>query len=160
MAPGTEPVPARGGRTRRLIATALAALALGCGGPETQRSAESELQRARIALGASFVGGSAGRLRALLHRDLIVQPPEPDSALRGAAAAEYLERLALQSEVTRSELRPVSVAREGGFLLERGGWQLESGERTFTSRYVIRWQESPSGWQVVLWRWTLFRWSG
>jgi hypothetical protein len=160
VAPGAEPVPARGGRTRRLIASALAALTLGCGGREAQRSAESELQRTRIALGASFVGGSASGLRALLHRDMIVQPPEPDSALRGAAAADYLERLARQSAVTRSELVPVSVAQEGGFLLERGGWQLESGEQTFTSRYVIRWQESPSGWQVVLWRWTLFRWSG
>jgi hypothetical protein len=29
------------------------------------------------ALGASFVGGQARGLRALLHGDLIVQPPEP-----------------------------------------------------------------------------------
>ena len=45
---------------------------------------------ARVALGASFLGGSASGLRPLLHADLIGQPPEPDSAHRGAAAVDYL----------------------------------------------------------------------
>lgn len=116
-----------------------------------------ELQRERVALGASFLGGHAAGLHELLHPDLIVQPPAPDTALRGEAAAEYLERLARQSRVTRSELVPVSLSREGGFLLERGGWHLASDERTFASRYLIRWRDSPAGWKVVLWRWTLFR---
>jgi hypothetical protein len=65
------------------------------------------------ALGASFVGGQARGLRALLHGDLIVQPPEPDSARRGAAAADYLDRLARESALTRSQLLPTSISREG-----------------------------------------------
>ena len=137
------------------MAAALLALAGGCGGAPPVE--EPELQQARIALGASFVGSHAGGLRRLMHPDLIVQPPEPDSALRGQAAAGYLERLARESQVTRSQLLPVSVGREGGFLLERGVWHLSSGDRTFTSRYTIRWRASPAGWKVVLWRWTLFR---
>ena len=134
----------------------LLALASGCGAGR-ERTAEPELQRERIALGASFVGGRAGGLRELLHPDLIVQPPVPDTPVRGEAAAEYLERLARGSRVSRSELLPVSLSREGDFLLERGGWHLESEDRTFASRYLIRWRESPAGWKVVLWRWTLFR---
>jgi hypothetical protein len=157
VAPGTHPVASRGGRPRRLIAAALVGLAIGCGSHEQSESADSGLQRARVALGASFVGGRAKGLRPLLHGDVIVQPPAPDTALRGTEAAEYLERLARSSELTRSELLPVSVGREGGFLLERGAWRLESGDRTFASRYVLRWRESAAGWQVVLWRWTLFR---
>ena len=156
MAVGPAPVGTRGAVGRRLILAALLALASGCG-REARRPAEPGLHEARVALGASFVGGQAHGLRALLHGDLIVQPPEPDSARRGAAAADYLERLARESALTRSQLLPTSISREGGFLLERGGWHLGAGERTFASRYLIRWRESPSGWQVVLWRWTLFR---
>jgi hypothetical protein len=111
-------------------------------------------------LGASFVGGRAAGLRQLLHSNLIVQPPDPDTALRGEGAVEYLERLARESQVTRSELLPVSLSREGEFLLERGRWYLEAGERTLASRYIIRWRESPAGWTVVLWRWTRFGHSG
>lgn len=156
MAAGPEPVATRGDVERRLILTALLALAGGCA-REERRPPEPDLYEARVALGASFVGGHARGLRELLHGDLIVQPPEPDTALRGAAAADYLERLARESAVSRSQLMPRSVSREGGFLLERGGWHLGAGERTFASRYTIRWRESPSGWKVVLWRWTLFR---
>jgi hypothetical protein len=157
VAPGTDPVAPRAGRPRRLIAVVLVALAIGCDSRARPDAADSGLQRARVALGASFVGGRASGLRALLHTGVIVQPPEPDSALRGGEAAQYLERLARSSEVTRSELLPVSVGREGGFLLERGAWHLESGDRTFASRYVLRWREASEGWQVVLWRWTRFR---
>jgi hypothetical protein len=115
VAPRPKPVPTRGDVTRRLIATALVGLVGACGGDE-RPAREPELHEARGALGASFVGGHASGLRDLLHAGLIVQPPEPDSALRGAAAAEYLEQLARQSAVTRSELLPASVAREGGAL--------------------------------------------
>jgi hypothetical protein len=87
----------------------------------------------------------------------VVQPPAPDTALAGEPAASYLERLARESSVSRSELLPASVSPEGGFLLERGAWQLESAGRTFTSRYMIRWREIPSGWRLVLLRWTVFR---
>jgi hypothetical protein len=137
--------------------TGLLALAGACGRQEERPSAEPALHQARVALGASFVGGHARGLPGLLHADLIVQPPAPDTALRGEPAADYLERLARESRVERSELRPASVAPEGGFLLERGAGHLSSGDRSFTSRYVIRWRASPAGWQVVLWRWTLFR---
>jgi hypothetical protein len=129
-----------------------------CGGDGArERPADPELHRERVALGASFIGGRGAGLRALLHQDLIVQPPAPDTALRGVAAAEYLERLAQDSRLTGSELLPVTVSREGGFLLERGGWHLASGGRTFAGRYLIRWRETAAGWKVVLWRWTPFR---
>ena len=156
MALRPKQVSSRGRGARRLIAWAVLALAGGCGGGR-ERPAEPALHRERVTLGASFVGGRATGLRELLHADLIVQPPAPDSPLRGGAAARYLERLAKESRVTRSELLPMSVSREGSFLLERGGWHLESGDRTLASRYLIRWRESPAGWKVVLWRWTLFR---
>ena len=156
MDPGTKSVSPRGGIVRRLIATALLAQAAGCGRSE-QPPARPALNEARVALGASFVGGHARGLRKLLHPDLIVQPPDPDIALRGEAAAEYLEGLARESQVAGSELLPVSVGREGGFFLERGEWHLRSGDHTLASRYTLRWRETPAGWKVVLWRWTLFR---
>ncbi|HEY7611916.1 MAG TPA: hypothetical protein VH764_02890 [Gemmatimonadales bacterium] len=157
MAPGAAPLALPGDVTRTLIALGLFALASGCGGPREPPPAESELQENRIALGASFVGGHGSGLRRLLHPDLIVQPPEPDTALQGEAAADYLEGLARESRVARSELLPVSLTREGRFLLERGGWHLRSGNGTLASRYTLRWRETPAGWKVVLWRWTLFR---
>jgi hypothetical protein len=153
----SKPVATRGSLARRLIATALLGLGGACGGRDEGPGKATGLHEARVSLGASFVGGQASGLRRLLHRDLIVQPPEPDTALRGDSAAEYLERLARESQVTRSELLPASVSREGGFLLERGWWYLGLGDRTLASRYIIRWRESPAGWSVVLWRWTLFR---
>jgi hypothetical protein len=75
----------------------------------------------------------------------------------GEAAADYLEGLARESQVARSELLPVSLSREGGFLLERGEWHLGYRNYTLASRYTLRWRETPAGWKVVLWRWTLFR---
>jgi hypothetical protein len=156
VAPGQEQVPPIGPAARRLIACTL--LAVACARDEvSERPGEAELRRERVALGASFVGGRATGLRALLHEDLIVQPPAPDTALSGGAAAEYLERLASESRLTGSELLPVALSREGGFLLERGGWHLASGDGRFASRYQIRWRETAAGWKVVLWRWTLFR---
>jgi hypothetical protein len=156
VAPDQEQVPPIGRAARRLTACTL--LALACARDEVREGpGEAELRRERVALGASFVGGRATGLRALLHEDLIVQPPAPDTALSGEAAAEYLERLASESRLTGSELLPVALSREGGFLLERGGWHLAFGNGTFASRYQIRWRETAAGWKVVLWRWTLFR---
>jgi hypothetical protein len=120
------------------------------------RSAESELEAPRVALGASFVGGHPTGLRNFLHSDLIVQPPKPDSALRAAAAVDYLERLARETRVRHSELRPARISREGQFLLEQGTWALES-TRWYRSSYTLRWRKTPDGWRVVLWRWTSFR---
>jgi hypothetical protein len=79
------------------------------------------------------------------------------TTLRGEAGAEYLEGLARESQVARSELLPVSLGREGGFLLERDGWHLRSGDHTLARRSTLRWRETPAGWKVVFWRWTLFR---
>lgn len=159
MAAGSGPFARR--RAAMILALAVGPLlALGTGCETRDRISESAGQEpgpARVALGASFVGGRAGGLRNLLHSDAIIQPPEPDSALRGSAAADYLERLARASDLARSELVPTAISREGGFLLERGTWFLDAGERTFRSRYTLRWRESPAGWKVVLWRWTLFR---
>jgi hypothetical protein len=141
-----------------VIAAALLAGATGCESRESPGAPPGmDLERAREALGASFVGRRAGGPRALMDPDPIVQPPKPDSALRGDAAVDYLERLARESDLARSELTPTDLSREGGFLLERGTWFLEAEERTLRSRYTIRWRETPAGWKVVLWRWTPFR---
>lgn len=140
----------------RATALLLAIAACGAGAGNDAESAESRLSRARVALGGGFVGGLASGLRARLDSGLIVQPPEPDSALRGAAAVAYLERLARATDVSHSELLPGRISEEGGFLLEHGTWILESG-RQYHSRYTIRWRDSPTGWRVVLWRWTRFR---
>jgi hypothetical protein len=149
--------PPRGRSHSRLIAVALLAGAIGCEPAPPRDAVEATgLDHTRVALGASFVGGQAGGLRGLLHPDLIVQPPEPDTALRERAAADYLERLARETQVRHSELVPDGISREGQFLLERGTWALESG-RWYRTRYTIRWRETPAGWKVVLWRWTRFR---
>jgi hypothetical protein len=142
----------------KLIATALLAGVVGCEGDTRARAdtQETRLDQVRIELAASFVGSQAKGLRRLLHADLIVQPPEPDTSLRAKPAADYLERLAQETEVRHSELVPADISKEGNFLLERGTWILESG-RWYQSRYMIRWTETPDGWKVVLWRWTRFR---
>jgi hypothetical protein len=141
-----------------MIAAALLAGAVGCQSdrPSRAQSQGARLDPVRVELAASFVGGEAKGLRRLLHADLIVQPPEPDTSLRAEAAADYLERLARGTVVRRSELLPADISREGSFLLERGTWVLESGRR-YQSRYMIRWTEAATGWKVVLWRWSRFR---
>jgi hypothetical protein len=141
-----------------VVAALLLAAVAGCDRSSPAHSAdpEGDLAQVRVALGASFTGAGGGGLRDLLDSDPIVQPPEPDSAVRGAEAAAYLERLARHTQVSYSELRPTAISQEGDFLLERGTWFLES-DRTFRSRYTIRWRETPAGWKVVLWRWTSFR---
>jgi hypothetical protein len=139
-----------------LACLVLAGVGAGCG-PDSPADDEAGLERARVLLGASFVGGQARGIEPLLHQDLIVQPPAPDSAVGRKAASAYIVRLARETRVSRSELVPVTVAREGEFLLEQGSWFLESAARRYRSRYTIRWRSTPTGWQVVLWRWTSFR---
>ncbi len=156
LAAGSAPGPARTGVARALIHAHLL-LHAACAPEQEEADPAPELHETRVSLAASFVGGRAAGLRRLLHSDLIVQPPAPDSALGGAAAAEYLVALARGTAVSRSLLAPRSLSREGGFLLERGGWHLAVGDRAFASRYTIRWRESPAGWKVVLWRWTRFQ---
>ena len=109
------------------------------------------------ALGTSFVSGDSAALRRLLHSDLIVQPPVPDSAQQGDAAIEYLLELAAQTAVAESRLEPHAVVPEGPFVFEQGTWLLMSGDRVLRSPYTLRWRAAPEGWQVVLWRWGAFR---
>jgi hypothetical protein len=109
------------------------------------------------ALGSSFVSGDSAMLRRLLHSDLIVQPPAPDSAQQGDAAIEYLLELAAQTRVAESRLEPHAVVPEGSFAFEQGIWLLKSGDRVLRSPYALRWRAAPEGWQVVLWRWEAFR---
>jgi hypothetical protein len=109
------------------------------------------------ALAASFVSGDSAALRRLLHSDLIVQPPPPDSAQQGEAAIEYLLKLAAETTVAESRLEPQMVVPEGPFAFEQGIWLLRSGSRVLRSPYTIRWRAVPYGWQVVLWRWGPFR---
>jgi hypothetical protein len=108
-------------------------------------------------LGGAFVGGDSASLRQLLHPDVIVQPPPPDSASQGAVAIEYLLALAMGSEVSASRLRPTAVTREGPFLLEEGTWFMTTGDRMLRSRYLVRWRPSDGGWRIVLLRWSRFR---
>jgi Domain of unknown function (DUF4440) len=108
-------------------------------------------------LESSFVSGDTAALRRLLHPDLIVQPPTPDSAQQGEAAIQYLLELAAETEVAGSRLEPRMIVPEGPFAFEQGVWLLRSGSRALRSPYTIRWRAVPHGWQVVLWRWGAFR---
>ncbi len=109
------------------------------------------------ALGGSFVSGDSAVLRRLLHPDIIVQPPPPDSARGGNAAIAYLLELAAQTRVVESRLEPRAITPEGPFTFEQGTWLLRIGERGLRSPYTLRWRDTPEGWRVVLWRWGRFR---
>jgi hypothetical protein len=124
--------------------------------PLPQGFADAPMEE-HTALGASFVSGDSAALRRLLHSDLIVQPPVPDSAQRGDAAIEYLLQLVAQTAVAESRLEPHAVAPEGPFVFEQGIWLLRSGDRLLRGPYTLRWRATPEGWRVVLWRWGAFR---
>ena len=109
------------------------------------------------ALAASFVSNDSASLRRLLHPDLVVQPPEPDSARQGAAAIEYLLSLAAHTSVKESRLFPQVDTPEGPFVFEQGFWRLRTGDRTLHAPYTLRWRGSSEGWKVVLLRWGQFR---
>lgn len=108
-------------------------------------------------LAGSFVSGDTAALDLMLHPDLVVQPPSPDSARRGASARAYLQGLAANTRVSESRLQPQSVNQEGSFAFEQGTWELSSGGRVLRSPYVLRWRSTPDGWRVVLWRWGRFQ---
>lgn len=138
-------------RGTALSVAGLAVALVACGERGGARSEE------HVTLASSFVSGDSAALRRLLHADVIVQPPAPDSARRGAEAIAYLLGLVVNSEITESRLVPRSVAPEGPFAVERGTWLLASGDRMLQSPYLLRWRTGPQGWQVVLWRWGAFR---
>jgi Domain of unknown function (DUF4440) len=109
------------------------------------------------ALAGSFVSGDSVALSALLHADMLVQPPSPDSARQGAAARAYLLDLAANTKAVESRLHPQMVVPEGPFAFEQGIWVLRLRDRQYRSSYVLRWRATPAGWRVVLWRWGRFR---
>jgi hypothetical protein len=108
-------------------------------------------------LAASFVSRDTTALRALLHPDLIVQPPPPDTGQRSAAAVTYLLTLAAGTAVSESRLEPRTVVPEGPFVFEQGVWLMRIGTRTLRAPYTLRWRAAGPSWQVVLWRWGAFR---
>jgi hypothetical protein len=108
-------------------------------------------------LAGSFVSGDTAGLAALLDEQLVVQPPSPDTALRGARARGYLLGLAANTRVAESRFHPEVVQPEGSFAYEQGVWELQTGTDRLVSRYVLRWRKTPVGWRVVLWRWGPFR---
>jgi|SRR5919112_1789887 hypothetical protein len=108
-------------------------------------------------LAASFVSRDTAMLRALLHPDLVVQPPAPDSARQGADAIDYLLELAAQTSVSESRLYSHMSVPEGPFVYEQGVWLMRSGTRALRAPYSLRWRAAGRGWQVVLWRWGAFR---
>jgi hypothetical protein len=108
-------------------------------------------------LAGSFVSGDTADLAALLDDQLVVQPPSPDTALRGAAARRYVVGLAANTSVEESRFHPEAVLPEGSFTYEQGLWELQAGSNRLVSRYVLRWRKTPAGWRVVLWRWGPFR---
>ncbi len=110
-----------------------------------------------VALGASFVSNDSGALRRLLDSQMIVQPPLPDSARKGAAAIEYLLRLAAGTSVSESRLEPHMAVPEGPFVLEQGAWVMRNGDVLLRAPYSLRWRATAEGWRVVLWRWGAFR---
>ncbi|HYC33547.1 MAG TPA: hypothetical protein VEB59_14760 [Gemmatimonadales bacterium] len=133
-----------------------AACAEGGGDPAQAERSPPPPTEERYALGAAFVGGNPRGLAEVLHPELVVQPPSPDSALQGAAAA-YLTDLAAHSRLAASELSPQAFSPEGTFLLEQGTWIVRSGDRVLGSRYHLRWRRVGEGWKVVLLRWSRFR---
>jgi len=108
-------------------------------------------------LAGSFVSGDTAELASLLDDQLVVQPPAPDTAVRGAPARRYLLGLAANTRVVESQFHPEVVLPEGSFAYEQGLWELQTGSEQLVSRYVLRWRKSPAGWRVVLWRWGPFR---
>ncbi len=110
----------------------------------------------RAALATSFAEKGYQGIGRLLHDSIIVQPPSPDSALRGAAAIRYVTELAAQTRASESRLTPSAATPEGPFLFEQGTWELSFGGRSLSGHYSLRWRQTPAGWKVVLWRWSRF----
>jgi hypothetical protein len=134
--------------------------ALGCkdqSQPLPRQGSPDQPMGEHTVLAASFVSNDSAALRRLLDSQLIVQPPSPDSAQRGAAAVDYLLGLAAETSVSESRLEPRQLAPEGPFLFEQGTWLLRDGDRTLRAPYTLRWRATPEGWRVVLWRWGPFR---
>ncbi|HWB39942.1 MAG TPA: DUF4440 domain-containing protein [Gemmatimonadales bacterium] len=114
-------------------------------------------QPPRWQLAGAFVRRDSAVVRRLLAPDVMIWPPSPDTARRGSAAIAYVQRLAVSSHVSRSELRPRSVKPDGASLLEDGVWTLTHGRTRFSARYDLRWRRVGGRWRVSFLRWELFR---
>jgi hypothetical protein len=125
--------------------------------PASHQTPAHQPMEEHAVLAGSFVSGDSAALDFLLHPELVVQPPSPDSARRGAAAKAYLRGLAVNTQVSESRLQPQSLNQEGPFAFEQGIWELHSGGRVLRSPYALRWRSTPAGWRVVLWRWGRFQ---
>jgi hypothetical protein len=69
--------------------------------PHASATTATDLVREEHAvLAGSFVSGDTASLDLLLHPELVVQPPTPDSARRGLAAKAYLRDLAANTQVS------------------------------------------------------------
>jgi hypothetical protein len=122
--------------------------------PPAASQANPDWERATLA--ASFTGQGSDALTRLLHDSIIVQPPSPDSALQGADAIHYITQLAAHTRASQSMLTPNAASPEGPFLFEQGRWDLRLATRAVRARYSLRWRITPTGWKVVLWRWSRF----
>ena len=125
--------------------------------PLPPSASRADPHRERAALAASFAAQGSGGLEHLLHDSIIVQPPSPDSAMQGAAAIRYLTNLAAHTRATGSALSPSIATPEGPFLYEQGTWGLQVAGQTRSGHYTLRWRLTPTGWKVMLWRWSNFR---
>jgi hypothetical protein len=111
----------------------------------------------RWQLAAAFVKRDSVALRRYLASDVMIWPPAPDTARRGAAAIMYFVGLALSSQVSRSEFRPRSVTTDGVYLIEDGMWSFTHQRVKVSARYDLRWRQAKGRWQVSFLKWDLFR---
>jgi hypothetical protein len=111
----------------------------------------------RWQLAGAFVRRDSATVRRVLAPDVMVWPPSPDTARRGGEAIGYLQKLALSTRVTRSDLRPRNLSADGPYLVEEGVWTLTSGRTRVSTRYDLRWRQVDGHWRVSFFRWDLFR---
>ncbi|HEY9505537.1 MAG TPA: nuclear transport factor 2 family protein [Gemmatimonadales bacterium] len=114
-------------------------------------------QPPRWQLAGAFARRDSAAVRRLLAPDVMVWPPAPDTARRGSAAIGYLQGLALTTRVSRSDLRPDTVAMDGPYLAEQGVWTLTSGRTRVRAPYDLRWRQVEGRWRVSFFKWGLFQ---
>ncbi len=120
-------------------------------------SAGAQSAPPRWQLATAFVKRDSVLLRRYLAPDVMIWPPSPDTARRGSAAIAYFMRLALASQVSRSEFRPSSVRTDGAYVIEEGMWSFTHRRTKVKARYDLRWRETAGRWQVSFLKWDLFR---
>jgi ketosteroid isomerase-like protein len=126
-------------------------------GAETAAPGPSQNPLPRWQFAAAFVKRDSAALRRYLAPDVLIWPPAPDTARRGAPAIAYFVGLALSSQVSRSELRPRSVNGNGTYVIENGMWSFTHQRVRVSARYDLRWRQAKGRWQVSFLKWDLFR---